>query len=130
MMTPRPLPVKKIERMGVATDGQCALLHLLLADGRDQLLAFPTGLLGSLMCLTAGVAGDAQRLTGRPTSIPVERGDVRKADDQQTILLSFPLPGGAEIKFRLARSAADLFCDALETSLGRLSSAHEGGSTH
>src|SRR5687768_3091492 len=117
--------VTAIKGMAASETGSHAILRASVEDGTNLTLAIPSDMLPSLMRLTSVVSTEALRLrSGDPakrTSLPVERWEVLKTKDDQTIWIAFQLVGGFEMTFRLPTADANQFCDALASSLGRLS---------
>jgi len=114
--------IEKVNGVTVTDDGQHALFQV--NDGQNtHALAIPVPQLANLMTLSSQAAGEAARKTRADPALkqvfPCEWWQFGLAPDNQTMVLSFRMPGGMEVSFSVHKDRAGQMIEALAAIAGQ-----------
>jgi hypothetical protein len=110
--------VTSFEGEDISSDGQLGLFRFLSGE-TEVVLAIPHEQLISLMAGISNVSGKGRRVrTQNPTGrhvFPCERWAFGLTPDQRHLVLSFRVPGGAELSFQVSRTTIPAMRETLQT---------------
>lgn len=136
------LRLAKLERSGVANDGQLLFLDVVDDTGADYRLAYPYQAAGALIAqlLAAAREGHGRRAASNPEADPSggssgswllkpQRVAIALAPDRSTVVLRFHIAEGAHIEVGVSQDDLPVLREALDVTTKRLaeSGAPESG---
>jgi hypothetical protein len=124
------IPVSSVEASDITDDSRTAIIVLRLVGGELANLLVPREQLPHLIGVASAAEGHMARASGDAPAgkhiFAVDRWEVRSlAPFSEGVVLSFQLPGGMDLSFRVDRDAADRMRESLNALLGRPSPQSE-----
>jgi len=129
MPSPRGLAIDSLRGFELTEDGQ----YLMLNSNQPDTIALHCSVMHELLAALSNAIGSSERIRSKKASVkftmPCEAWEIGKESGSgEHLVVSFRLPGGAELSFRLQATQAKHMTEVLSVVTGLARVAKPGGS--